>query len=139
MVGKVAAVFMENESKLLAGTLDNDLLSCLPADVQLLLKKVGKVSKEKVYRYPKVALIEVAGYNVIGGLLAEFVEALMNPDTKKSKALLRLIPPRHRLHCERESLYQDLQSIVDFISGMTDLFALDFYRTISGIALPELR
>ena len=36
-------------------------------------------------------------------------------------------------------LYNDMQSVVDFISGMTDLFAVDLYRKITGMAFPQIR
>ncbi|MBP7219240.1 MAG: hypothetical protein KA995_02320, partial [Paludibacteraceae bacterium] len=31
-----------------------------------------------------------------------------------------------------------IQAIVDFISGMTDIYALDLYRKITGMNLPSL-
>jgi dGTP triphosphohydrolase len=39
-----------------------------------------------------------------------------------------------RTQCD--SVYLKIQSIVDFVSGMTDVFALDLYRKIKGISLP---
>jgi dGTPase len=29
--------------------------------------------------------------------------------------------------------------VVDFIAGMTDLYAIDLYRKITGITIPEIR
>ncbi len=40
---------------------------------------------------------------------------------------------------QRENLYHDIQSVVDFISGMTDLYAIDLYRKMTGISIPEIR
>ena len=33
---------------------------------------------------------------------------------------------------------EKIMSVLDFISGMTDVFALDLYRTIKGIELPVI-
>jgi len=40
---------------------------------------------------------------------------------------------------EAGSLYNDIQSVVDFIAGMTDLYAVDLYRKITGMAFPTIR
>ncbi|HOY52690.1 MAG TPA: hypothetical protein PLX49_13000 [Prolixibacteraceae bacterium] len=39
---------------------------------------------------------------------------------------------------EEDSTYHRVQSAVDFISGMTDVYALDLYRKIRGISLPDI-
>jgi dGTPase len=38
----------------------------------------------------------------------------------------------------QDSLYSDIQSVVDFIAGMTDLYAVDLYRKIAGIDFPRI-
>jgi len=37
-----------------------------------------------------------------------------------------------------KSMYGKIQSVVDFVAGMTDLFALDLYRKITGMELPGI-
>ena len=81
--------------------------------------------------------IEAAGYNVIGGLLREFVAAVLYPQRSKSKKVLQLIPAQ--FSAGRDDLYGNIQSVVDFISGMTDLYAIDLYRKLTGISVPEIR
>jgi dGTPase len=83
--------------------------------------------------------IEIAGYNVIGGLLKEFFAAVTNPKSAKSKKLLQLISQQFIITGERNRLYNDIQSVVDFIAGMTDLFAVDVFRKITGIEFPQIR
>ena len=83
--------------------------------------------------------IEIAGYNVIGGLLKEFVHAVLYPDLPKSGKLIKLVSPQFPIAKNEKDLYKNIQSLVDFISGMTDLYAIDIYRKITGITIPEIR
>jgi dGTPase len=91
-----------------------------------------------IYNYRSVVEIEIAGYNVIGGLLKEFVHAVLQPAGPRSGKILKLIPAQFPVH-EDAGLYDNLQSVVDFISGMTDLYAIDLYRKMTGINIPEIR
>lgn len=137
MIGKVKEVFLANEKSLLEGKLDMALLDALNETDAKLVERINKFSVERIYGYRSVIEIEVAGYNVIGGLLDAFVNAVMMPKNSKSEKLLQLIPAQFEV--AGTSLYNDLQSVVDFIAGMTDLYAMDIYRKITGITISELR
>lgn len=137
MIGKLRAIFLERETALLNGSLELALLDCLSETDLALLRRVNDASVKKVYRYKQVLEIEVAGYHVIGGLLREFMQAVLAPKHSRSDKLLKLIPRQFVVN--GSSLYHDVQSVVDFIAGMTDLYAIDLYRKITGINIPELR
>lgn len=137
LIKKCTDVFFENEEKLLNGTLNNALIDLLDEKTIQLIDKIDKVSVKKVYNYKAVLEIEIAGYNVIGGLLKEFVSAVLNPSSIKSRKLLQLIPSQFVIDKEN-ALYENLQAVVDFIAGMTDLYAIDLYRKITGIQIPQL-
>lgn len=139
MVDKLSKVFIEQEEALLAGTLEKDLMKCLPEREQELIKAINEFSYKNIYNYRSVVEIEIAGYNVIGGLLKEFVYAVLNPDKPKSGKTLQLISKQFPISGEADKLYNDIQSVVDFISGMTDLYAIDLYRKMQGINIPEIR
>ncbi|MDR1201320.1 MAG: hypothetical protein LBL58_06790, partial [Tannerellaceae bacterium] len=34
--------------------------------------------------------------------------------------------------------YGKIQCVLDYISGMTDVYALDLYRKITGMSLPDV-
>jgi dGTPase len=136
MIEKLAAVFMGQEEALLAGTLEKDLLKCLPATDRKLIDDINAFSVAHIYNYRTVVEIEIAGYNVIGGLLREFVHAVLHPGLPKSAKILKLVSPQFSLAGD---MYSKIQSLVDFISGMTDLYAIDIYRKITGITIPEIR
>ena len=138
LIGKVKQVFMDNETSLLNGTLQKSLIDLLPEDEISLIKKIDAYSYKYIYSQRAVVEIEIAGYNVIGGLLSEFFEAIMYPGSSKSEKLLQLISQQFVITGRPEDFYKDIQSIVDYIAGMTDLFAVDIYRKIKGMAFPQI-
>lgn len=139
MVRKLSETFINKEEELLAGKLETDLLKCLPAREQELVKEINSYSVKHVYNYKSVVEIEIAGYNVIGGLLKEFVHAVLHPGLSKSDKILKLVSGQFPIDREGGDVYANVQSVVDFISGMTDLYAIDLYRKITGINIPEIR
>jgi dGTPase len=138
LVNQCAEVFFKYESDLLNGTLNKPLIDLLDEKTIALIKKIDEVSIKKIYNYQPVIEIEIAGYNVIGGLLEECVDAVLNPEKAKSKKILRLIPEQFSIKSE-QSLYSRIQAVVDFISGMTDLYAVDLYRKMTGMQIPQIR
>lgn len=139
MIEKLSKIFMAHEEELLNGTLEKDLLKCLPAAEHTLIERINDFSVKHVYNYKAVVEIEIAGYNVIGGLLKEFVHAVLNPNLSKSAKLIKLVSAQFPIIGDGKNVYHDIQSLVDFISGMTDLYAIDIYRKITGITIPEIR
>lgn len=139
MVEKLSQTFMDNEAALLNGTLQKDLMKCLPEKDHQLIEKINKFSVKYIYNYRSVVEIELAGYNVIGGLLKELLHAVLHKGHTKSGKIVQLIPEQFPITQNRDHLYADVQSVVDFISGMTDLYAIDLYRKLTGITIPELR
>ncbi len=140
IVNKLAEIFLDEENNILEGKLDNDLISFLPfGDV---LEEIQKISIEKIYSFTSVVEREAAGYEVIGGLLDAFIKAANEAaETKispKSKTLLKLLPKQFLGSGDKpeKDLYSRLLNITDFISGMTDSFAVSLYRKIKGISIP---
>ena len=61
------------------------------------------------------------------------------PALVRSGKILKLVSSQFPLTKDKEDIYGNIQSLVDFISGMTDLYAIDLYRKITGITIPEIR
>lgn len=139
MVQRVCQVFLEKENELLEGSLQKSLIDYLPDGELGIIKKIDKYSVEHIYNHRSVVEIELAGYNVIGFLLKQFINAVLKPGSSKSKKLLQIIPPQFVISNSKESLYGDMQSVVDFIAGMTDLYAVDMYRKLTGMNFPLLQ
>lgn len=133
LVHQCTAIFMQNESELLSGNLNQSLIDLLPEKQLKAIEEIDNVSVEKIYNHKSVIEIELAGYNVIGGLLEEFMTAIVSPKSKKSEKLLALIPAQFDIL--NNTFYEKTLAIVDYISGMTDLYAIDLFRKIKGISV----
>jgi dGTPase len=62
--------------------------------------------------------------------------AIMNPEKMYSKMLLPRVPEQYDF--EAKTTYEKVLSVLDFVSGMTDVYALDLYQKITGQSLPQL-
>ncbi|MBI3802592.1 MAG: hypothetical protein HY282_02380 [Nitrospirae bacterium] len=102
-----------------------------------------EISIEEIYFSKEALEVEVPGFEVLAGLLRKFIKAVNNvvEDGKdeKSKKLVRLIPPQF-LSKEKgrpdEDKYIRILQVTDFVSGMTDSYAVALYKQITGISLP---
>jgi len=134
LIRESIAIFLENRSDIESGMFSGSLIAALSREQAQAMKIVKEVSFSQVYAHRSVVEIEIAGYKIIGTLLEEFVGATMNPSDLYSKKILSLLPQQYKT--ESDEVYPRIQSVVDFVSGMTDVFALDLYRKIKGISLP---
>ena len=116
----------------MAGTFSGSLIDQLPEQQAKAMKEVQQISFSEVYAHRSVVEIEIAGYKIIGTLLEEFIDATTAPHEMYSKKILSLLPDQYKTG--ENSRYNKIQSVVDFVSGMTDVFALDLYRKIKGIS-----
>lgn len=132
-------VFEEMESKMLAGQFDQALTSIIPSQVSL--EKIGQLSVDKIYRSQPVLEKEAAGFQVLEGLLSSFSEALYHYHFEKdhfsghNKSIIRLLPKDLGLINQTDP-YLILRVLLDFLSGMTDKYALSLFRRVKGISLP---
>jgi dGTPase len=129
-------VFESHHDEILKGDFTGSLMKRVPSDIGQAMKKVQEVSVSRVYNHKTVVEIEIAGYKIIGTLMDEFCNAILTPSNPLSEKVLFLLPTQYRP--SGDSVYERVQSVVDFISGMTDVYALDLYRKIKGISLPEI-
>ncbi|MBC7412056.1 MAG: deoxyguanosinetriphosphate triphosphohydrolase, partial [Bacteroidia bacterium] len=80
---------------------------------------------------------ELAGEQLLNYLLTAFTNAIITPQKKSSKMLLQLMSTNYtyvRKHYNSypNQSYNDLQLITDFISSMTDSYALSLYQELTG-------
>jgi dGTPase len=139
LIFRLCGIFMQKEAELLEGSLTKPLLDYLPERELELVKQIDDYSVKHIYNHRSVIEIELAGYHVIGLLLKEFFGALMKPGSAKSKKILQLLPRQFAISKQPERLYNDIQSVVDFIAGMTDLYAVDLYQKMTGMSFPQLK
>ena len=133
LVKQCVEIFQEKQEEILSGSFQKALIDHVHPTTLEALCRIKEVSIRNIYNDRSVVEIEISGYQIIGTLLEVFVDAILNPKNGFSKKLIQLIPDQY---CENhESAYEKVLSIVDFVSGMTDVFALDLYRKITGIGL----
>ena len=131
LVNCASDIFCKNYDAIMEGRFEKSLISHLPDFEKKALDLCRDASVKHIYRHPSVVKIELTGFNVIGTLLEEFTDAVLNPDTPYNKKLLSLVPEQFKV--ETDDTYTKLQSVIDFISNMTDLYAVQLYKDLRGI------
>ena len=63
-------------------------------------------------------------------------DAVMTPEKAYSSLLLAQVPSQYEVRASR--IGDRLMAVLDFLSGMTDIYALDLYRKINGHSLPSV-
>ncbi len=134
LIGAAVEVFKDNYSAIMEGNFERDLISqsVFAAD----LKKISQLSVAQIYTSPTVLQIEAAGFDILGGLLGKFVPALLTPESERSKAHKKLVQIVPKQYAAGATDYERLLGVTDYISGMTDSFALTLFRRLNGIELP---
>ena len=136
LIGECTQTFLENEEKILEGEFEGSLIkhiSELPASTY---KHCEALSMEKIYRSRDVLDIELAGFRIISTLLDLMIDAVRSPEKAYSQLLINRVSDQYNI--KAPALYERIQAVLDYISGMTDVFALDLYRKINGNSLPAV-
>ena len=63
-----------------------------------------------------------------------FIDAAINPTRFYSQQLIRRVSSQYDIN--NPDLEERIMAVIDYISGMTDIYALDIYQKINGISLP---
>jgi len=133
LINETARVFINNHDKILSGEYNQSLVKGVQGKSKEAFDICKKLAVNQIYNDKAVVKIELTGFNVLGTLLDEFITAIFNPDSDYSKKILSILPSQFSV--EGHSFYKKAMSIVDFVSGMTDLYAVDLYKDIKGINL----
>ncbi len=129
-------IFMTHETEILAGTFQGSLISHLPEHLKTAYKTCEQVAKSRIYSSKEVTDIDLAGYHIIYTLLELMTDAVLEPQKAYSQLLLGQVSSQYQLHAPR--LADRIMAVLDYISGMTDVYALDLYRKINGHSLPSI-
>ncbi|MFW5502410.1 MAG: dGTP triphosphohydrolase, partial [Segatella copri] len=138
VIGKLenecVAAFLAHEEEILAGTFEGSLIDHISERQKKAYQECEKISYSKIYQSKPVLDIELSGYQIMATLMKVFIEAAVNPSRFYSKQLLRRVSSQYDI--ENENLEERIMAVLDYISGMTDIYALDIYQKINGISLP---
>jgi len=134
VIQQVAAAFLREEKAIRKGDAVKPLIELIPAAT--VLHQIEEISIRDVYTEDRVVEIEAAGFEVLGGLLDIFTEAtIILPDSLRSQKMQELLPNQFRPGA-KDSPYEKLLQLLDFVSGMTDSYAVSLYKKLKGISLP---
>lgn len=137
LVVACAHIFVEAQEELLTGRYPHALIDAVDPAMRQAMEEIMRVSVQRIYNAPSVIQIEVAGYKVLAGLLEEFVPSYLQPNPSAyDKKLIALMPAQ--FYTNDTSVYARIRSVLDFVSGMTDLYAVELFRQIKGISFPSL-
>lgn len=142
MIQEVINSFVMNYDEIMAGELQNEIIDISKAkDIRASYKKLQGI----VFNDKSILKKEIAGWEAIYGLLSIFVKASRSENFKSTgnnyeSRLYNIISNSHRKVFESierypNQEYKKFQLIVDFISGMTDSYAINLYQELKGIKL----
>lgn len=141
LVRQVAATFLENEEALLRGEYDQSLTRSIPS--HKIVEEMTSFAHANIYSCSDVVKLKVAGFDVIHKLMETFVPAVCFEEPKdhydwdRVRLILKLIPDQFLGEDGKPDSchYTRLRKVVDFISGMTDSYAVHVYQQLSGVNL----
>lgn len=142
MISSIIEAFNSKYELIMTGTLEDEIIDVSnAADIRAAYKKL----QYKVFDDKNILKKEIAGWEAIYGLLKIMVKASRSPKFKAEgntyeSRIYKLISSSHRFVYEKVEKYENveykkLQMITDFISGMTDTYAINLYQELKGIKL----
>jgi dGTPase len=134
--------FNKNLDKIEKGEYNEELILDDENELAISLKKI---CGDKIFKFREINSLEITGHSVIKGLLDYYIDFIFHKDKKYrnraipliSESILKIAYEENKLFGDNAKFdnlsdYYKLRIIVDFISGMTDQFALNHYQKISG-------
>ena len=127
-------VFVKNEDEILNGTFGGSLIDHVSSLQKEAYTRCSELSLERIYKSKPVLDVELSGYQIMQTLMQQFIAAAVHPERFYSKHLISRVSSQYDI--KAPGLETRLMAVIDYISGMTDVYALDVYQKISGISLP---
>lgn len=127
-----ADLFLQYEEEILSGTFQGALIKQTPYAEAY--NKASRIAYKQIYTSRDVLDVELAGHRIFSEIIERMMHALMHPEYAYSQTFLNRVSSQYDLN--ERSTYGKIQCTLDYISGMTDLYALDLYRQITGMNLP---
>lgn len=129
-----AEAFIKNREEIMRGEFQGSLIKACREPVRTAYEQCADLSRVRIYNSKPVLDVELSGYKIMDTLMRVLVEAAVSPDKFHSQQIIRRVSSQYDIGAS--DLETRLMAVVDYISGMTDVFALDYYQKINGISLP---
>lgn len=143
LVRSAAEQFIKHHDELLQGKWRTPLTETIPQ--KDILAKIRQRSVENIYNHRSVSEIVGAGFELVTGMLDVFApclneiakeEAGGKKASYRSKRLAAILPHLELPHKGNGSpAYTRLLRLLDYISGMSDSYAVSLYQKLKGISL----
>lgn len=135
LVTQVSGSFIQNETLLLQGQLQGELIDYCSEPVKQIVNAAKNLAKERIFKDNRKLIIEIGAYSTLGTLLDAFLTAVketvvQGKPTYRNKRLLELMG--RSAPNSSWTLYQAYMRALDFIAGMTDNYAADLAKQFSG-------
>lgn len=142
MISNIIETFKDKYDLIMTGNLESEIIDVSDAaDIRAAYKKL----QYKVFDDKNIVKKEIAGWEAIYGLLKIMVKASRSSRFKAEgntyeARIYKLISSSHRFVYEKVEDYENeeykkLQMIIDFVTGMTDTYAINLYQELKGIKL----
>ena len=126
--------FVRHEEEILNGTFEGSLIKHISELPRRAYEHCTEVSKDKIYRSKAVLDVELSGYKIMETLMEALIGAAAEPDHFHSRQLIHRFSSQYDIQSPDKETR--IMAVLDYISGMTDIYALDIYQKINGISLP---
>jgi dGTPase len=126
--------FMQHEQEIMEGRFEGSLIDHIAPLQYEAYQTCTRISKQRIYRSKPVLDVELSGYHIMATLMELMIEAIEHPERYYSQQLIGRVSSQYDI--ESPDLEDRLMAVIDYISGMTDVYALDVYQKICGISLP---
>lgn len=136
LVKECAEVFVAHEDEILSGTFSGCLIDHISDHTKNAYQACSDLAYDKIYRASSVVEIDLGGNQIIAFLMKKLIDAVRFPEKNYSQLLLSKVPQQYEVHAP--TLFGKIQAVLDHMSAMTDVYALDLYRKLNGMSLPAV-
>ena len=136
MVEDCANAFIDKMEQMMSAEPLQPLVSLMQPRVRDAYEACSDLAYKRIYCARDVVDVDLAGNRIINYLLDVLMESVFHPEKNYSQLLLLRMPGQYDFNSE--NIYHRVQAVVDHISGMTDVYALDLFRKLNGHSLPAV-
>jgi dGTPase len=132
LINDAVSVFMENETAILKGEFSVSLIDKSQYKAQI--SDIINISVKNIYQSKEVIEKEIIGYKVIHTLLDVFIQAYIqtsnNSGTNFDNLIMNILPEKYKGN--KQTMYDKLLNICQFVSLLTDGKAIEIYKIINA-------
>lgn len=125
---------MRHEDEIMRGEFSGSLIDSIDDRLVKAYHNCTELSKKRIYKSKPVLDVELSGFKIMDSLMEVMTEAAVNPQRFYSRQLISRVSSQYDISAP--DLETRIMAVIDYISGMTDVYALDIYQKINGISLP---